>query len=253
MNASRRYPLCVAVLVQCVVATSDTTATAQAQQDAPATPAAQQAAGPAPKERIAAVKKSFMESQATLRKYEWNETTVVSMKDEEKSRKVNRCYYGAEGKLQKVPVTATPEAKPSRGLRGKIKEKKKEELADYMEEAAELLHKYLPPDPEKLQASADAGKVAIAVLEPGKRARLQFADYLVPGDALSVEIDLTNNTILGVSVASYLATEKDAVTLDVKFDKFPDGTIYTAETTLEAKAKNVKVVVENGGYKKLGG
>src|SRR5947209_7216919 len=59
----------------------------------------------APDERIAAVKKSFADSQALLRNYEWIETTVTSLKGEEKSRVVKRCYYGADGALQKVPVS----------------------------------------------------------------------------------------------------------------------------------------------------
>jgi len=220
---------------------------------APAPPAPGAPAAPAPtlQERIAAVKQSFAASQTLLRTYEWLETTVVSLKGEEKSRKVNRCYYGAEGKLVKEPVAATPEPKAPRGLRGKIVEKKKEELADYMEEAAALVHKYLPPDPARIQASTAAGNAAIQILEPEKRAQLDFREYLQPGDVLSAQIDLTNNTILGVSVSSALSS-KDPVTLVVRFDKFPDGTIYTAETKLEAKAKNVTVNVTNSGYKKTG-
>lgn len=215
-----------------------------------ATPPAAPAAAPAPKERVAEVKKSFMESQAALRSYEWIETTTTSLKDEEKGRKQNRCSYGAEGKVQKVEVSAPPEEKPTRGIRGKIKEKKVEELTDYMKKAAELVHKYLPPDHEKLQKSFEAGKASIVILEPAKRGKLEFRDYLVPGDTLGVEINLVDNTILGVTVASTLGEDKDPVTLDVKFDKFSDGTIYTSKTTLEAKAKNVKVVVENSGYHK---
>ena len=225
---------------------------AELTMDQPATPAAEPAPTPAPKERIAAVKKSFAESQARLRSYEWIETTVTSLKDEEKARTENRCYFGADGKVQKVPVIAPPEEKPARGLRGKIKEKKKEELADYMESAAALVHKYLPPDQAKLQKCADAGNASINILEPGKRAKLEFRDYLQPGDKLSVEIDMTNNTILGVGVSSALGEDKDPVTLEVKFDKFDDGTIYTSETKLEAKAKHVKVNVQNSGYRKAG-
>ena len=70
---------------------------------AAAQPAAAAGANPAPKERVAAIKKWFAESQARLRNYEWIETTVVSLKGEEKSRTQMRCYYGAEGKVQKIP------------------------------------------------------------------------------------------------------------------------------------------------------
>ncbi|MGH7132220.1 MAG: hypothetical protein ACREJO_09780 [Phycisphaerales bacterium] len=219
----------------------------------PATPAAATPADqPAPQERVAAIKKSFAESQAALRKYEWIETTIVSLRGEEKSRKQNRCYYGEDGKLQKVLISTPPPPTTERGLRGRIKEQKKEELAEYMEEATALVHKYLPPDHEKIQKCVDAGKASIRIIEPGKRAKLDFKDYQQPGDMLSVEIDLMNNRVLNVNVSTALGKDKDPVTLDVRFDKLTDGTIYAAESNLEAKAKNVKVIVQNSGYRKAG-
>lgn len=207
---------------------------------------------PAPKERVAAIKKSFADSQAALHKYEWIETTITSLRGEEKARKQSRCYYGAEGKVQKIPLAAPSEESPGRGVRGRIKERKKEELADYMEEAASLVHKYLPPDHEKVQKCADSGNTSIRVIEPERRASIEFRDYLQPGDLLSIEIDMTNNTILRAAVATALGADKDPVSLEVRFDKFSDGTIYTAEIVLEAKAKNVKVDVQNGGYTRTG-
>ena len=68
---------------------------------------------------MASLKASLAANQAALKKYEWIETTVVSLKGEEKSRKQNRCYYGADGGVTKVPVTAPPPEQKKRGLRGK--------------------------------------------------------------------------------------------------------------------------------------
>ena len=59
-------------------------------------------------ERIAAIKQSLAVSQQNLRTYQWIETTAVSLNGEEKSRTQNTCYYGADGNLQKVPLSATP-------------------------------------------------------------------------------------------------------------------------------------------------
>ena len=59
---------------------------------------------PSPDERVAALKQSLQENQARLRRYEWVETTIISLKGEEKSRKQQRCYYGADGRVQKVPL-----------------------------------------------------------------------------------------------------------------------------------------------------
>ena len=72
---------------------------------------------------------------------------------------------------------------------------------------------------------------------------------LKPGDRLSVELDGANNRLLGLNVASYLESPEDAVTLAVQFATLADGTSYTAQTTLDAKAKNVRVVTQNSGHR----
>src|SRR5688572_18570697 len=79
------------------------------------------AQGPSPDERVAALKQSLQESQGRIRQYEWIETTVISLKGEEKARTQKRCYYGADGKLEKVPIgepAAPAEAAGGRGRGG---------------------------------------------------------------------------------------------------------------------------------------
>jgi hypothetical protein len=218
------------------------------------------AQGPAPQERVAALKQSLQQGQARLRTYEWIETTAVSMKGEEKSKKQNRVYYGADGKIQKLPIggapSAAPPAAPSgrRGgrMKARVVENKKEELSEYMQKAVALLHRYVPPDPARLQASKDAGKVAMSVIEPDKRARMEFRDYLQPGDALAIVFDLQTSHLRGAQIATYLDKKDDRVTVDVQFAELPDGTLYQAATTLDAPAKKVRVVIENTGHRPMG-
>ena len=205
---------------------------------------------PTTQERVVALKASLAASQAVLKQYEWVETTVVSLKGEERSRQQERCYYGADGKIQKLPVTTAPPAEKKRGLRGKIVEAKTEEMTDYMKSAVSLVKSYVPPSPAKIQAAKDAGKVSIDVLEPGKRVRLNFRDYEKSGDNLGVEVDLANNRPLGLKVSTYLDDAKDAVTLDVRMGQLNDGTTYASNITLDAKAKNIQVTVQNSGYRK---
>ncbi len=251
MKKSLTQKSLVGALLSAMLAVNLAPAPARAQQPPPPGGAQPAKDPPAPQERIAAIKKAFMESQAPLHSFEWIETTVISLKGEEKSRIEKRCYYGADGKIEKVLLSAPPQEERGRGLRGRIKENKKEELTEYMTEAGDLVHEYLPPDQEKIQACADAGNVTIRMIEPGKRAAIEFHDYLEPGDHFSVEIDLTDNTLLGMHIDAAL-DNGDPVTLDVTFDKLIDGTIYTAETELEAKAENVKVTVHNHGYREIG-
>jgi hypothetical protein len=205
---------------------------------------------PSTAERVAELKASLAASKVILKQYEWIETTVVSLKGEEKSRKQQRCYYGADGVLQKVDVSESPEPAKKRGLRGLIARKKKEELTDYMKRAVSLVKSYVPPDPAKLQAAKDAGNVSIEILEPGKRARLNFKDYVQPGDNLAAAVDLTNNRLMGLRVSTYLDEPKDSVMLNVHMGQLNDGTTYANTITLDAAAKHLQVQVVNSGYRK---
>jgi hypothetical protein len=205
---------------------------------------------PTAQERAAELKVSIAKSQPLLRQYEWIEATTVSLKGDEKSRTLNRCYYGDDGKLQKLPVVAPPPEEKKRGLRGRVVEKKKEEMADYMHEAVALCKAYMPPDPARIGASRDAGKVSLQILEPGNRVRLTFDDYLKAGDKLMLDIDLDGNRLLQAKVASYLDSQKEPVTLLVNFETLPDTATYPASIVLDAPGKKLTVNVENSGYRK---
>jgi hypothetical protein len=201
-------------------------------------------------ERVAMLKAAFASSQAQLRSYEWIETTVVSLNGEEKSRKQQRCYYGADGVLQKVIVDSSPPPEAKRGLRGRIVANKTAELTDYMKNAVGLVKSYVPPDPAKIQAAKDGGNANVQVLEPGKRVQVNFRNYEKPGDNLAVLIDVAKNIVAGVGVSTYLDSPTDIVTLDARMGQLNDGTIYTSDITLSASAKKLAVSVQNTGYRR---
>lgn len=207
-------------------------------------------AAPTTEERVAAIKKSLVQSMQSLKAYEWLETTAVSFKGSEKSNTQNSCHYGADGKVVKTPVSAPAESDDKRGLRGKVIANKKEEMSEYMKSAVALIKSYVPPDPAKIQAAKDAGKVSMTVIEPGKRVKVDIKDYQLPGDNMGVELDMTTNQILGFHIATYLTDVKDAVTLDVKTAALADGTQYPSTIKLDAKAKEISVVVTQSGYVK---
>ena len=224
-----------------------------------ATLRAQQAPAPAAaggaQDHVAALKQAMQQGMGLARKYEWVETTIISLKGEEKARKQNRCYYGADGKVQKISLDQPPAQEQSGGggrrggrLKQQIVENKKDEMKEYMEKAAALVHQYVPPNPEQIQAAKDAGRVAINP-QAGGAVRLVISQYLKPGDALSVDLDPKANKLLGMGVNSYLDTKDDVVTLAVQMASLPDGAIYVGQTTLQAPAKNITVVIRNTGHR----
>ncbi len=250
------YTVCIACCIAIAGSLAPTPGTdAQSTGSAPAQRPDDQR--PSVAERVAAMKTSMAESQKRLRGYEWIETTVVSLEDKEHSHTQQRCYWGADGKLQKVPVVAAPEPERPRGIRGRIAEKKKGELTDYMKRAVELVKHYVPPAPEAIEKARAGGNVAIVVLEPGKRIRLDFTDYLMPDDSLKAEMNLADDRLTAISVSSFVEDDdgqgdkKDPVTLTVRMGALADGTQYTEEIVLEAESKDIKVTIANTGYRKL--
>ena len=200
--------------------------------------------------RVAALKQSLEQNKQALKQYEWQEKTVVLLNGEEKSTKQYMSRYGADGRVQKTPVEASPEKK-ERGLRGRIVEKKKEELTDYMKRAVDLIKLYVPPVPEKIQSAAAAGNVSVTPVEPGRRVRLIFRNYEMPGDSLTIDVAPSNNRFLGANVSTYLDNPKDAVDLVVQFDSLPDGTTYPSTVNLTALAKHITIETTNYGYHRI--
>jgi hypothetical protein len=211
-----------------------------------AIPAGAQA--PTNQEAVAALKANLTMSRTLLKQYEWIEFTVLSLKGEEKSRTEYRCYWGADGKMQRVPIGATPSTDKKRGLRGKIAENKAKEIAEYMKSALELVKSYVPPDPDRIEALKSAGKVSFT--PAGSRMGIAFADYQKPGDNLGVTLDLAKNTLLDLTVDTWLKDAKDVVGMKATFGTLTDGATYAAEITLSAPSQELVVKMTNSGYKK---
>lgn len=206
---------------------------------------------PANTDHVAAVKRSLQTSMAALRQYTWVESTVISLKGEEKSRTQKQCSYGADGQLLKIPIgDPAPPAKTERGLRGRIAENKKEEVSASMKEAVALLHEYVPPDPQRIQAARDAGKLSIIPPDAAGNVQIVIKDYLKSGDSLTLRANAATDRLLGLTVATYSDSANHSVALKVEFSSLLDGTIYPENIDLEVSQESLQVAVENLGYNK---
>jgi len=219
-------------------------------------------AASAKQEKVAALKQSIAQNQAALKTYSWIETTQISLKGEVKKQEQKQCQYGPDGKVQKTPVPGSDAPsqaqQPSGGggrrggaLKKEIVEKKVDELKDYMQQVTALVHQYVPPDPQKIQAAQAAGNISI---QPGEGlVTLDIKNYVKDGDSLALGFDSAAKKIRSYDVNSYLQNPKDdPVKLAVTFASLPDGTNYAQQSVLDAPAKKIQVTVINSDYKKAG-
>jgi hypothetical protein len=216
------------------------------------------AQGATPPDRGAAIKELLAKNSASLRTYSWVETTTITLKGEVKKQEQKQCFYGADGKVQKTPIGAAPAAKqePSGGGRGgrlkqNIIENKVEDMKEYMEKVAALVHDYVPPAPAKIQAAQAAGNVSTQ--PAGTAVNLVIKNYLKPGDLLTIGADPTAKRLTSYKAQSFVEKPKeDDVTLNVTFGALQDGTFYPQQILLDVTAKKIQVKIANSGYKKAG-
>jgi hypothetical protein len=209
------------------------------------------AQNPELQQKLALVKQAAAENQQRLHQYQWTETTQITLNGEAKPSSQKLCQYGPDGQVQKTPIGPPPEQPSGGRMKQRIIEKKKAEMADYMDDVKGVLSMYVPPDPQKMQQAFQAGK---ASLNPaGGLLNIIFTDYAQPGDRMTLTFDPATKKIVGLNVNTYMGQAKDAVTLQVQMATLPDGTSYAQQTTLNASAKNLVVNTTNSNYQKLGG
>jgi hypothetical protein len=215
-------------------------------------PASPQGSGANPElqEKVAALKQSVARNQQALRQYAWTEKTEMILKGETKNTKFSQCRYSPDGTVQKTEIDSTPPPKQARGLKGRVIEKKKDEMKDYMERVASLIQRYVPPDGSQMQESFRAGKAAIQPTEGGI-VTLVFGSYAKPGDTVKLIFDAASKKIRGYDVNTYLDAPDEVVTLNVVFENLPDGTNYVAQSVLDATAKQIQIRTTNSSYNRL--
>lgn len=207
-------------------------------------------------QKMAEVKEGVAANQAALKAYTYQQHTQIYLKGEMKSQKNYRVVTGPDGKPQKTsldPPASPPQQSGGRRkgrLKEEIKDKKVEEMKEYMVKAQQLIEQYVPPNPQKMQAAFSSGAAALSEAGPGM-VKLTFSNYVVSGDSMVMVFNSQAKKLTSLNINSYLGDEKDAVTLAVTFASLPDGTNYTAMTDLVAKAKNIEVKTTNDNYQKM--
>jgi len=200
-------------------------------------------------QKVAAAKQAAAQNQKALRSYSWIEKTELSLKGEVKNTKIESCRYGPDGSVQKTPIQEPPPQQQQRGLKGRVIEKKTGEMKEDMEASVALVHQYVPPAAEKIQAAMAASKITIV---PGAATTtLRIADYLKAGDSLVLTLGSADKGLKKVGVETWKDSPSDKVTLDVQMQSLPDGTDYPSQTVLSIPSSQIQVRITNSNYQKL--
>ncbi len=203
-------------------------------------------------QRVAELKQAMAANRAKLMKYQWIQSTEVSVKGKIRKDQQMACHYGPDGKVVKTVIGVDPAQQQSAqgGIRGRVIAKKKEEMQDYTERLKSLISHYAPPDPQMIREAKEAGNAGLTA--SNGIAILTFTDYYKPGDKVSVGFDTAAKKLVSYDVNTYLDDPKnDVVTLTNRFDSLPDGTNYVQQTVLDAQSKQIRITTTNSNYTRI--
>ena len=201
-------------------------------------------------QKLMALKQAAAANKQKLMQYQWVETTQITLKGEQKPQRVYQCSY-VNGQVQKVLLGAPPQQQDKRGLRGRIVEKKTDEMKEYMEQVKNLLSLYVPPNPQLMQQAFQKKDVSLDKTMGGSGVNLVFKNYAKQGDQMTVGFDPATKKMTNINVNTYMDNPQDAVTLAVQMASLPDGTNYAAQTVLNATAKQIQVTTNSANYAKI--
>lgn len=187
------------------------------------------------------------ENQLQLRGYQWQESVSVTVDGHQPAPRQSLCRYAADGSVLKTPLGPTDSnAKHGGPLRSHMMKEKQEEVA----EVGKVALQYLLPDPNRLRDSVAAGRVALESDSQGG-ATLAFRDYQKPGDEMKLFLDPASMQVIRIEISTYLDTGRSPVMEQIRFARLADGTLYPAQTTIQAPAKKILISTTSTNYVRL--
>lgn len=198
--------------------------------------------------------KKFAQAQqknaAELRQYTWKSRTEVRKGSETKSVQLNQMRFDIDGILQQTQISATQQELPTRGLRGLIAKKKKEEFVNTVTSLGELAKSYSKLSPEKMKQFFEN-----AVFTPEKNPaqnllRIQAKDVLQPGDMMTIWVDIATQKQRKIEIQTTF--DKNPVRIVSEFQDLTNGPTYMARSVIDYPNDELVITTDNFEYERNG-
>ena len=183
------------------------------------------------------------ENAKKLRRYTWKSRTEVRKGGETKSTQLYLMRYDVDGNVQQTFVSGTSAQIPTRGLRGFIAKKKKEEFVELLDGLKAVAKSYGGLPPERMQRFVAAASVTPEKTAAQTLIRMQGRDVLQPGDSMTVWLDAATRRQRRVEVQTTF--EGKPVRIVSEFKDLDEGPTYLARTAVDYPSSGLSVVTEN--------
>jgi hypothetical protein len=179
------------------------------------------------------------------RHYTWQMRIALTLKGDPKPASLYQMRFDADGKLQKTLLSAPPEEKKARGIRGRIKENKIEDFKEWADTLGDLVKDYMAPSPGTMM---DFYAKAAYSQSPDGTVQVSAGGFIQPKDKVTFWLDPATKSTRRFAFETVL--DEDAVSGQVEFGQVQDGPQYAARVTVNVPGKDVSATVENFNYQR---
>ena len=185
-----------------------------------------------------------------LRQYSWKTQTEIRKGGERKNVQVSAHRYAPNGTVEKTTISSTPQQQlPTRGLRGLIAQKKKEDFMETLESLGALAKSYSELSPEAMQRLMATAIVSADMNQQQKWVRLNAVNVLQPGDSMTLWFDVVNRKQRRVEIHTTL--DRKPVKIVSDFRDLPAGPTYMARSVIDYPSSELMLITENFEYERV--
>jgi len=177
-----------------------------------------------------------------LKSYIWKRQSVVSINGQVKLTTITEFKFDENGDLQTEVVDAESTVKKKPGLRGAAQQSAAEDKLDYVEKSLKIALAYTYMSKGQLIDFFDKSTVE----KNGDVYTVTGQDVYLKGDKLVVLIDAKTNLFIKKTFSSFV--DKDALSGEILYETFSNGTSHGSTTTMSMPAQSMTIVAKNQDY-----
>ena len=185
-----------------------------------------------------------------LKQYKWKSRMEIQKGGEVRSVKLNLLSYDVDGTLRKTLISSTPEPElPTRGIRGRIAQKKKESFLETLDSLGALAKSYSELPSREMQRFMSTAIVTPEIGPNRKLLRIKGGDVLQPGDSMTLWVDAVTRRLRKIEIQA--ALERKPVSVVSDFQDLPQGPTYTARSVVDYRSMELILITENFDYERV--
>lgn len=193
---------------------------------------------------------SRQQNAQALRQYIWKSRVEIQKEGETKRVQVSLLRYDLNGKLQKTPLASTPEQQlPTRGIRGRIAQKKKENFMESLDSLSTLAKSYSELSADEMQRFMAGANVIPEMSQQQKLFRIEGKGIHQRDDSMTLWIDAVTHRMRKVEVHTSLDGKPVKIVSD--FKDIPKGPTYMARSVVDYPSKELTLIIENFDYERV--